>query len=227
MLIVSVLGDRSTHDELVGRPGTYDTIVQGLRAVAAAKKGRRLTPPLIVLNTPLLAENAATCDRTMELNREIPVFVNHYQHLWFVTDEMRNRMESVDADFIGHYTESIAVDPRTTDPDAIWEAIERVRSHPVGRPLFYPAFTRQEVEDYYASPTKLLKRDHAICAWIFSHVLPNGDVSPCLGLPVGNIMEQSILDIWNNEAFQQFRAILRKRRVLPICARCCVYFRNQ
>jgi radical SAM protein with 4Fe4S-binding SPASM domain len=55
--------------------------------------------------------------------------------------------------------------------------------------------------------------------------MPNGDVAPCRDYPdyvVGNIKEDSILDIFNNGRYRKFRQALKDMGGLfPICARCC------
>lgn len=227
VLIVSVLGDRETHDAIVGRAGMYDRIVEGLRAVHAAKRRKRFLRPLLVINTPILPENALVCYRVLELGRSIPVLAHHFQHLWFVTEDMRTRLERVGTEVKMSYTECIAVDTPSIDPEVIWQGIERIRAHAKGTStMFYPELTHDEVRTYYSDPCRLLKHDHAICGWIFTHVLPNGDVSPCLGLVAGNITQQPFAEIWNGEEFRRFRRLLRERRVLPICSRCCVFFRD-
>jgi MoaA/NifB/PqqE/SkfB family radical SAM enzyme len=228
VLIVSVLGGREHHDEIVGRRGAYDDLVAGLRLVNEGKGGRRLARPLIVLNTPLLMENAECVEEVVRLGEELPAFVNHFQHLWFVTEEMRDALCRMGADIDVRYTESIAVDTLSIEPEVISSAIARIRRAAGRVPArFYPDLSPEEVEDYYRRPRRLVKRDRAVCAWIFTHVLPNGDVSPCLGMVAGNLGEQSFGEIWNGETFRGFRRTLGKRKVLPICARCCVYFRDK
>jgi MoaA/NifB/PqqE/SkfB family radical SAM enzyme len=56
--------------------------------------------------------------------------------------------------------------------------------------------------------------------WKTIRVHPDGTCSPCLGLKVGNIMEQSFEAIWNGTQMQRLRQFFTNRLV-PGCARCC------
>ena len=54
--------------------------------------------------------------------------------------------------------------------------------------------------------------------------MPNGDVVTCRDYSdfiTGNIEENSITEIWNNEKYQKFRNVLKDEKLLPICSRCC------
>lgn len=54
-------------------------------------------------------------------------------------------------------------------------------------------------------------------------VLPNGDVTFCVDYPdyiLGNIHDDLLIKIWNNENSQKVRDYLKKNRSFPICARC-------
>jgi len=51
--------------------------------------------------------------------------------------------------------------------------------------------------------------------WLFSRIMPNGDVNPCLKshrIPVGNLYKHSFAQIWNNAKQQEFRSQTLKTR---------------
>ena len=79
---------------------------------------------------------------------------------------------------------------------------------------------------YYADPAIFTHRETPSCAWISTDILPNGDVSPCFDLVVGNLLQGSFQDAWNSPAFRDHRNRLSHHGPYPICARCCAYFRN-
>jgi radical SAM protein with 4Fe4S-binding SPASM domain len=52
----------------------------------------------------------------------------------------------------------------------------------------------------------------------------NGDLSPCRDYhdySVGNIRDQFIPDLWNNEKYRHFRQSLACDGLMPACRRCC------
>jgi len=58
--------------------------------------------------------------------------------------------------------------------------------------------------------------------WETAHILANGDIVACEILdkyPLGNLMEQSIAEIWNGAPYQQFRERYRRGQV-PECRKC-------
>jgi len=58
--------------------------------------------------------------------------------------------------------------------------------------------------------------------WKTFRISPYGDVYSCsIDVAFGNVRDQSVIDIWNNEAYQTFRRALKKRRLFPKCAKCC------
>jgi len=195
--------------------------------IAGLKHGGRFSPPMMVINTPMLMENAEQFHELIQITADLPIAANHYQHLWFTTPTMRERMSHAGTEFESSYTESMAIDTESIDPTCVWEGICRAREVASDRPVvFYPELSRRDVETYYQRPEQLVLRKRAICAWIFTHVLPNGDVTPCLGVVGGNLNEHSFPEVWNSEAFREFRRALRERGTLPICSRCCVFFRK-
>ena len=55
----------------------------------------------------------------------------------------------------------------------------------------------------------------------------NGDVVPCCyditsNYVIGNIMEQHLTKIWNNERYKELRRSIHLRRYIPLCADCNV-----
>ena len=54
-------------------------------------------------------------------------------------------------------------------------------------------------------------------------IQPNGNVVLCTDFPdyvLGNIYQESLRDIWNNEPMRRLRLYLRKHTFFPICAKC-------
>ena len=104
----------------------------------------------------------------------------------------------------------------------------RVRDHPgLTGPLAEAERTAAEVGIDFAHSDELYDRDQ-VCRWPWTRpfISAAGDVTPCCVLSdptryaVGNLHEQSIRDIWNNDAYQQLRARLASGRIPETCAAC-------
>jgi len=61
------------------------------------------------------------------------------------------------------------------------------------------------------------------CMYPYSNTIinPEGDIYPCLSVKMGNIKEQSIIDIMNNPKYKCFRKNLKYSKVFKGCAMCC------
>lgn len=75
------------------------------------------------------------------------------------------------------------------------------------------------------------KVPHNRCWWIYysTVVLWDGSVVPCCRDAqgehiMGNLLEQSLSEIWNNERYRRFRRVIRERQSqLPLCRLCSGY----
>lgn len=227
VLTVSVLGPAETHDRIIGLKGKRREIAESLRMVNEAKRRRGRKSPLIILNTPMLADNAHCFADVVDLGADLKVFANQFQHLWF-------RSEGLDqVTFLDHRPRcskgngALEDGPPLASAEMIWGEMEWARAKKAwGALVFYPHLSRKETLTYYESPSTLLKRKRAICAWLFTQIQPNGDVIACQGQVVGNLHEGSLLEIWNGDRMREFRRLLWEKGTLPICSRCCLYWRN-
>jgi radical SAM protein with 4Fe4S-binding SPASM domain len=60
-------------------------------------------------------------------------------------------------------------------------------------------------------------------AWDQARINPYGDVYACgpISINMGNVTQQPLATIWNNEQFRHFRKLLRRHRLFPKCTKCC------
>jgi MoaA/NifB/PqqE/SkfB family radical SAM enzyme len=95
--------------------------------------------------------------------------------------------------------------------------------------IFYPShinnLIRENIHAWfsnsYFSPIKK-------CKYFYSNfkITPDGFVSPCFKVYLGNIRETSLKEIWNSEDFKRFRVFMKNRGLLPGCHRCCNLSKN-
>ena len=60
--------------------------------------------------------------------------------------------------------------------------------------------------------------------WFHMGIRPDGNVSPCGVNPpdyAGNVLTDSLKDIWWGEGFSKFRKTLSSNQFLPFCRKCC------
>jgi radical SAM protein with 4Fe4S-binding SPASM domain len=109
----------------------------------------------------------------------------------------------------------------------IVELVKEIKSRKNKRPiLFIPDIKLSEIPAYYKEPGNFLGYKRCLAPWFQVDIMPNGNIVNCRDFPdlvMGNIKENGILEIYNNEKFRAFRRTLKKAKngVLPLCSRCC------
>jgi radical SAM protein with 4Fe4S-binding SPASM domain len=92
-------------------------------------------------------------------------------------------------------------------------------------PLMYPHLnSREKVKQYYADHGARFGYDQCVSIYMTMEVDSNGDVSLCRDYHdyiIGNIRNQSAVDIWNSEAARKFRGSVSSDGLMPVCTRCC------
>jgi MoaA/NifB/PqqE/SkfB family radical SAM enzyme len=90
--------------------------------------------------------------------------------------------------------------------------------------------TRDEgnLRRYFAADWKAMADWKPRCAvpWAAAEISARGSVTTChtfYDLPLGNIFDQSLLEIWQGDAVKRVRALLRDG-LFPICTACCRYY---
>jgi MoaA/NifB/PqqE/SkfB family radical SAM enzyme len=117
------------------------------------------------------------------------------------------------------------------DPDLLVEMVRRIRCRARQTKngmfvTFHPELDDSQIRRWYGDPHDWVQRRPAVCAWMNADILSNGAVEPCLGLSCGNITERSFAEIWNGPIYREFRRRLADVETLPICVRCCFFFRR-
>ncbi|MDP3135849.1 MAG: radical SAM protein [Burkholderiaceae bacterium] len=86
----------------------------------------------------------------------------------------------------------------------------------------------ENIRNYFSARWQAMIDRRSRCAipWITAEISARGEVTTCHtfnDLPVGNIHEHSLLDIWRGERLKQLRGYLREQ-LFPICTACCRYW---
>lgn len=230
---VSLDGLEEQHDEIRGHQGTFRRAVEGVRALAEARKRAKSYGPVINMGFVILKSNIHIMDQMVPLAMSLGVDSLLYQHLIFDSPEnvaKHNRIMNSDwakeqgIDMIapsmpdGEYFLS---DIGPDDVRDIRAGIEKAKSLAGKRMVVgdSPGLASTMLEPYY------LDLDHPLkgickCLWSRAKILPDGTMIPCLHVLGGNITKNSFMDVWNSPQMMRFREILKKR-FFPACARCC------
>ncbi len=213
--VVSLHGTEEIHDRLVGAPGSWRRAMETLRLLA---KGMRAPGPLV--NYVLSEDSPEDLGPFLEAMREIDNVVARLAHLSFLTpDERRAQDDAWRAAF--HGAPAPVLNHVREVPDGTFERLVKILEDPrYARVLTKPVLSAAERRSWYSGAWDVMRR--CVFVWHSTLINANGDVLPCqyYGVPMGNVRDEPLAVIWNNDAYREFRTVLKKG-LLPGCNRCC------
>jgi MoaA/NifB/PqqE/SkfB family radical SAM enzyme len=225
-LQISIDGPKETHDVMRMVEGTFEKAQRGLATLHELKKKLHSQAPLVVINSVITGDNYQNMPRMVGVAKELGATVLNFQHFWFMTPSMIDEHNHQWGDCIPMDDEEIgSTDTHGVDTDELWRMMQQVQRDATMPVTFYPELNRQELHTYYNEPHKHIRPRTPGCAWLQTAIFPDGDVSPCFSHVVGNIREQSFMEIWNGEKMRNHRMRLAQHGPYSVCARCCAYFR--
>ena len=228
ILMISIDGSQETHNEIRGSKNAFQQVLAGVQAIQEEKKRRGRIKPYVVILATVCEDNAHNLDQVFEVAEDIQADGLVAYYAWFQTEASCQRHEKV-------MQQALDITPKSQwgwvwsydkiDTEALVASVKRIRSRQWSFPyLFAPELDYADVPRYYQEHDNLFGFSKCVAPWTTIEILPNGDVSTCRDYPdyvVGNIREEGIMTIWNNERYRRFRALLKEKTLLPICSRCC------
>jgi MoaA/NifB/PqqE/SkfB family radical SAM enzyme len=224
---ISIDGPQNVHDELRVVKGTFEKAQAGIAKLIELKKQKKSSAPIILINSVISGRNYKGMPKMVEVAKNLGADVLNFQHFWFMTDEMIDSHNNQWGEcFPVDHKEMGTIETEGVDVDELFNLVSEVEKSKDLPVLIYPKFTKREMETYYNSPQEFIRPRTPKCAWLQTAIFPNGDVSPCFDHVVGNIRENSFMDIWNGDKFKAHRMRLAQHGPYSLCARCCVYHRQ-
>lgn len=228
-LMISLDGPRDVHNEIRGSENCFDTLIEGLQKIKEEKQIAGKKKPYIMPLVTISKYNEGYLEEIFDVASEIDTDCMVIYYSWFTTTEvgqahttlMESRLSCTPLAWKGYLGEFSRV-----NTDLLMESVRRIKQKEY--PFFYMFVPDLEVEDipkYYESPLNMFGYNKCVMPWLTAELMPNGDVSFCRDYPdyiIGNIAEDSINNIFNNEKAKKFRQTLKgEGGLFPICARCC------
>lgn len=233
-LNISLDGPEKIHDEIRGTSGMFQKIRQGLNRITLEKEKQKKRYPLINLEFTITSYNLEAMPGMIKVAEELGADSLNYHHLIFIEKEMYERHErdffslfaASSEDWQGFLLEGV----KDIDIRKLSRYIQEIMSHKYSfLAAIYPHLTEEELEIYYGQASQMPSGYPARCLspWIVAYIFPGGEVRPCLNfaLSPGNIKRDSFKDIWNNKSYLNFRKVLKKKGIFPVCTRCTELYR--
>ena len=218
-LNVSIDGPPETHDMIRGVEGLYKKISGGIMNIQGYEKR-----PRIDINTTISNFNYHKLVDTSVEVENLGVDYHYFSHLNFITRKMMEKHNRFCRDY--PVTESCvsAIDLESIDIRILHDQIKELRGRKDIR--FIPKLsTVKELDTYYNKPEKFLKgHDRCTVPWRIGQIAANGDLiimTRCFDISLGNLYQDSFIDLWDGPKMVEFRKKLRKSKAYPSCTRCC------
>jgi radical SAM protein with 4Fe4S-binding SPASM domain len=229
VLMFSIDGPEAVHDEIRGREGTFQKVAAGIERVQRYKREKKTRLPWVMALVTVSVGNAAWLDKIFEVGEALGVDCMIVYFSWFTNEAIGRAHTEI-------FERKFGITPtrwrgflfdHNVDTQALTDSLERIRARKWKfQHLFIPNLREPgDLAEYYRNPGNFFGYGPCISTWFVAEVMPNGDVAPCRDYPdyiTGNLMEESIFDIWNGERYRKFRLALKDNGgTFPICSRCC------
>ncbi len=224
-ITVSIDGPPEIHDEVRGRAGVFESAAGGIRSLEAARKEAGSSTPLIGMHCTISSINADSLTRVQRVAEDLGIESLSYQ---LISESPEGEVSSSRVgDEVAAGSEFIPGDDSLLPSRAQAESIrdfarEQSKRDPSPSLLYLAAMTPEAI----AAGRFPVRRCSVVGRELIAD--PFGVVMPCSHLddyPLGDLRKQSLRQIWEGERRARLRRVL-KRRLLPICARCCHHVSN-
>lgn len=211
-ITISLDGPEAVHDKVRAHKFAFQKTVANiarLRAQAAPDTRFKINCTINSLNIAHLSELYEWCDK-----EGLPL---QLQHLWFLDQQRQlDSFDEVERDFPvlnKHQFSTSQVDPSLLD------TLRQQLSVLSGKVELLPNVPDERIVEYYTSPTYIPNRG---CNKVDRSVRidPYGNVTPCLGIPFGNLKEHSLSEIYSSSMRKAFLDKVHDS-LYTVCSRCC------
>ncbi|MCD4654819.1 SPASM domain-containing protein, partial [bacterium] len=215
---ISLEGPAEVHDAMVRLPGAFDRTTRTLRRIAERKKSLGMRFPLLDLKIVICRETQGYLLSLYNLAENIGMDIISYQQC--STQESSYGIDDAPDNAIGIAPPQVEPIPRDILIPELVGLVTRAKS---GKTTlrFNPDMDLELFGDRYENRFPL-KQFTCAAAWSIMHVGPYGTVYPCFSIPMGNLRDNTLTEIWNGHKYRQFRQKLRLAKIFPGCVGCCV-----
>jgi len=217
---ISLDGDKDTHNLHRGDVNAYSRVVDG---VSFIKKYRAEGIfPHIKLVGVINPNNPKDSLKVLEVGEKMKVDEINFGHLMYFTDNVYNdQKEFINKFKIGsaYITGANINDNTKVKINEIKDTIYEIKKHSGVKTSIAQGFAL-DVESYYSSFKHPSDSSYCLTPWFSAKIRSDGSVSPCMEFDIGNIKNNSLLELWNSKSWCLFRRLKKSKQQIPACFRC-------
>lgn len=225
-LVVSIDGAPELHNHIRGRKDSFQKSREGIVHFKEVSK-RKNGDAQVFVNFTISNLNYQGLEAFYDAMRDVPVDRIHFTYMNYVTEDMAAEHNAL---WGQKYAATVNCLNEETQPyrvnvDVLHEQIQAVLSKDktYAKAAFFPLFSREELRRYFYEPSKFMGKSRCMVNWFIAEIIASGEVIPytrCYHVVLGNINEQSFMEIWNGGRARAWRRDLRKHKRFPACTRC-------
>lgn len=227
-LNVSIDGPPELHNLIRGRKDVFERASTGINRFWDAAQRIGYVPEILI-NFTLTNLNHTSLVEFYDSIRALPVHRINFVDMNFVTAQMA---QVHNLKWGKKYPATVnclseEVQPSLIDVDVLSEQIDAICNKHDDRVAFLPALDKEQLRKFFHRPMEFMGHVPCMSTWFIAQIMADGEVIPytrCYHVPLGNINEQSFMNIWNGEKATEWRQELRKQGRFPACARCDMVF---
>lgn len=231
-LVFSLDGPAFVYDQFRSVPGTFKRVSSGLARLRSVKEKMRRRKPVLRGSMLVVPENYQKLDETLDLASSLKLESFQFVYVPFVTESAGDHNNQFFLDNFSCPSDSwrrFHIDIKSIEAAALVRKLYRLKHKPTRIPTgFHPPLRRWQIAHYFDDSTYAMAKERCRLPWFVLNVLENGNITPCGDFPdfiAGNLREESLRSIWNNQEMRVFRAELVRHGRFPICSRCSgLYF---
>lgn len=231
-ITISIDGLNEVHDVIRCKEGLFKKILQNIILIDELQKsGSKIK---LKINQVMLPENIENMVEFHKFFKKFNIEIFTFQHIQS-SNENLNKLSQKQWKTRLNQDYCMGLIPKkeyTLDEnyaENIIKALKNFKNYCHDENCFvFPALEDDEIINYYTNSKLDDIRKKLICAtpWINPIINPNGDVLNCIGNCIGNIKDDSFLNIWNNKKAQNFRNNLLNNGKFTICTKCCNFYKG-
>lgn len=225
LLGVSLDGPQKINDKLRGK-GVFVKVIRGLEKIEEIKAKQKSLTPFIEILFVVTEDNYGYISKFYHYIKQKFNADFVFEVGWYYYPEMRQKYKQEMKERLN--CEAFCGDgfvntkPTEIDPEEIKKAIDEIeKSKGDSYVYFFPPL--REMKRFLSDPYYTCGFTTCLAPVKKAGILPNGDVTFCHQCPdyiIGNVFEESLIDIWNGERANKFRNVLKEKGLFSICSQC-------
>lgn len=235
-LRVSLDGPEAVHEELCGVKGAYAKIIEGLKILVEERKKRGIDLQIGCYFTV----NDKNCDQLVPMLESLDeaglleeMFVGFFMFNYISKDmvEAHNTHHAAVCGATVEETSAQYIDISKIDVDSLLRQRREIEERFAHRTRihFRPDFTESNLRFCVSDAAGEFPGSRCETQWHTLFINPDGEIKSlpqCILDPVGNVHEDTFLDIWNGEKMREQRKLLRQYGAYYGCMRCWSIYNN-